>query len=71
MLIWVWRDPVIWFVKGGVAIALVFTGLGALIIGISEIKSAAEERRLAAEISPAAASGQQPEAKAEGEKTGS
>jgi predicted membrane-bound spermidine synthase len=71
VLIWVWRHPVLSFVKGGVAIALVFAGLGALIIGISEIKSAAEEKRLAAEVSPAASSGQQPEPKAEGEKTGS
>lgn len=71
VLIWLWSRPVLELIKGGVALGLVFTGLGALIIGISEIKSAAEEKRLAAEISPAPTSGQQPGAKAEGEKPGS
>ena len=35
---------------GGIVIGLILVGLGALMIGISEIRSAAEEKRLSAEL---------------------
>lgn len=45
-----WSDAVLIAIKAMVALGLVVIGLGMLAFGISEIRSAAEERRLAAEV---------------------
>ena len=45
-----WPDAVLFFIKAMVALGLIIVGLGMLAFGISEIRSAAEERRLAAEV---------------------
>lgn len=48
-------------VLGGIVVGLLLVGLGALMIGISEIKSASEERRMAQELAASAQpSAQQP-----------
>jgi ABC-type multidrug transport system permease subunit len=52
ILLWVkvWPEDVLTVIKGGVVVSLILIGLGALMIGISEIRSAAEEKRMAAEL---------------------
>lgn len=52
---------VVW---GGIVVGLLLVGLGALMIGISEIRSASEERRMAQEL---AASAQPPQQQPSGE----
>lgn len=67
ILLWVfvWPTDVLTVIKGGVVVGLILIGLGALMIGISEIRSAAEEKRMAAELAASTppqepASGQSP-----------
>ena len=49
-LIYVWWGPLLEFLKGFVGIFLVFLGLLIAAIGITELRSAAEERRLREEL---------------------
>lgn len=67
--IYLWQGPVLAFIEAMFALSLVMIGLGLLAFGISEIRSAAEERRLAAEVEatppPPPVSPAAPEKKAE------
>lgn len=49
-LIYVWLAPFVEFLKGFVGIFLVFLGLLITAIGVTELRSAAEERRLREEL---------------------
>ncbi len=59
LVIFVWRGPFIWLVKGSIPPVLVFGGLIALIAGISSIKDAARTKKLEEE-----AKNEKPEEKA-------
>lgn len=49
-LIYVWLTPFVYFLKGFVGIFLVLLGLLIAAIGVTELRSAAEERRLREEL---------------------
>ena len=57
-------------VLGGIVVGLILVGLGALMIGISEIRSAAEEKRLTAELAASAPQQEQPSGGTGGQPTG-
>ena len=66
-----WRAAVWTVIQGGIVVGLILVGLGALMIGISEIRSAAEEKRMAAELAASAPPQQQPPGGGSGQSTGS
>lgn len=47
-----WREDVWKFVKAGLVVAAIIVGMGAFAFGWSEIRSAAEERKLAEPVAP-------------------
>jgi len=66
----VWRYDYIWpFVAAGLAIGAVIVGLGAIAFGVSEVRSAAEERKIA-ESAPPASTPPPPPPAAGGESSG-
>jgi hypothetical protein len=52
LLVYRWPDEVLFLIKGAVALGLIFVGLGAFFFGMSEIRSAGEEARAAAQAPP-------------------
>jgi hypothetical protein len=51
--IWVWWYDMVWpFIAGGLVVTAIIVGLGAIAFGISEARSAAEERKLAEPVAP-------------------
>ena len=58
--VWPWREAAWVVIQGGIVVGLVLVGLGALMIGISEIRSAAEEKRMAAELAASAPQQEKP-----------
>jgi hypothetical protein len=57
--IWVWPADVLTVIKGAIVLGLLLVGLGALMIGISEIRSAAEEARMTQELAASTPPSQQ------------
>ncbi|MGB9797092.1 MAG: hypothetical protein ACPLSK_00545 [bacterium] len=69
-LLYAWWTPFVYFLKGFVGIFLIFLGLLIAAIGITEIRSAAEEKRLREELKAEELKAQQAvEEKKEEEKT--
>jgi predicted tellurium resistance membrane protein TerC len=68
-LIYFWWGPLVYFLKGFVGIFLVLLGLLIAAIGITELRSAAEERRLREELKAEELKAQAEEEKKEEEKT--
>jgi hypothetical protein len=53
--IWAWWYDIVWpFIAGGLVVMAIIVGLGAIAFGVSEVRSAAEERKLAEPVAPTA-----------------